>query len=80
MAGAGDLTVLLAQKEELERAISGAAPDPHKPAELLAKLRAIDRISVGILPFHWPNHPHPLYFRCGTSDLSNFVQIFINKE
>lgn len=64
----------------MERTADGAAPDKNASAELLAKLLAINRISVGTLRFQWRDHPHPLYFRCGTSDLSSFVQIFINKE
>jgi hypothetical protein len=70
----------LAEKEALERELSGSEREPQKITALLRNLQSIARFSVGMLWLRWPGHPHPLYLRCGAADLSNFVQMFVNKE
>ena len=80
MASADEFKVLLAETGELQRTVGGTGPNPGTAAELLAKLQELNRASVGTMSFRWPDHPHPLHFRCGSSDLANFVQIFLNKE
>ena len=74
------LTTILAEKAAIEREITDGASDPSQQGQIFTKLRALNRICVGTLAFRWPGFPHPLYFRCGTTDLSNFAQIFIHDE
>jgi FkbM family methyltransferase len=77
--GMSSLTSLLAKKRALE-----ARFDDHGPFldqnEYMALLRKIDRDCCGILDFRWPGVAWPLYMRCGSSDLSNFGQMFVGKE
>ncbi len=65
-------------KAALERNLGG--DDPNWGQKLLGVLSNLNRMSVGTLDFNWADHPHPLHFRCGTSDLANFSQMFVNKE
>ena len=53
---------------------------PEKMADYLSTLSAINKSHAGIVSFRWPTVPFPLYFRCGSSDLSNFIQIFVHQE
>lgn len=78
--GASELKALLAAKDRLERHIDESKIDSGWIGEFLGNLHTLNRTHVGTLAFRWPGHLHPLYFRCGSTDLSNFVQIFINKE
>lgn len=48
--------------------------------EYLSILQRFNRVKCGILDFRWPGVPSPLYMRCGSSDLGNFVQMFIKQE
>src|SRR5437763_15722941 len=50
------------------------------PAEYLQRLSQLDKSHVGVVSFCWPGVPYPIYFRCGTSDLASFVQIFARDE
>jgi FkbM family methyltransferase len=40
----------------------------------------LSRQFSGLLEFRWPGYPYPLYFRCGSTDLHNFAQIFLRQE
>jgi FkbM family methyltransferase len=72
-------TTLLSRKRELEARFE--EPDaPTTQNEYMSVLRKIDRHYCGILDFRWPGVSSPLYMRCGSSDLSNFRQMFIAKE
>ena len=48
--------------------------------EYLQRLSQLDKAHVGVASFCWPGVPYPVYFRCGTSDLASFVQIFERGE
>ena len=43
-------------------------------------LTRISRQFAGVLEFRWPGYPYPLYFRCGSTDLQSFAQIFLRKD
>jgi FkbM family methyltransferase len=70
---------LLSRKRELEAGF-GEIGDPGTHNEYFALLRKIDRNCCGILDFRWPGVSSPFYMRCGSSDLSNFGQMFIAEE
>jgi FkbM family methyltransferase len=70
---------LLSRKRNLEARFD-AAGDSATESEYISLLRKIDRDCCGILDFRWPGVAAPLYMRCGSSDLSNFGQMFIGKE
>jgi FkbM family methyltransferase len=53
---------------------------PGKLSAYLETLEAIDRSSIGIVSFRWPSVTYPLYFRCGSSDLTSFKQVFISQD
>ncbi len=69
------ITTLLSRKRDYE-ARFGEIGDPEAQRDYLALLRKIDRDCCGILDFRWPGVASPLYMRCGSSDLSNFGQMF----
>lgn len=73
------ITTLLSQKREFE-AHFGEVGDPTAQREYFSLLRKIDRDCCGILDFRWPGVAAPLYMRCGSSDLSNFGQMFLAQE
>jgi hypothetical protein len=70
---------VLARKHKIE---SGFASNASQAAtqEYLSLLHEMNRGYSGILDFRWPGVPWPLYMRCGSSDLDNFVQLFVNRE
>jgi FkbM family methyltransferase len=70
---------LLSRKRELEASF-GEIGDSAAQSEYLSLLRKIDRDCCGILDFRWPGVSSPFYMRCGSSDLSNFGQMFIAQE
>ena len=70
---------LLTRKREIEAGFFDAG-DSAGQHEYLAVLRKLDRECCGILDFRWPGVAAPLYMRCGSSDISNFTQMFIAKE
>lgn len=73
------IAALLAEKRKLEVgfAEAGAQSALH---ENMSILRSFNREGCGILDFRWPGVPFPLYMRCGSSDLSNFGQMFVAQE
>src|SRR6266550_1670612 len=50
------------------------------PAEYLQRLSQLDKSHIGVVSFCSPGVPYRIYFRCGTSDLASFVQIFARDE
>jgi FkbM family methyltransferase len=70
---------LLSRKREIEAKFTELG-DSEVQREYMSLLRKIDRDCCGILDFRWPGVSSPFYMRCGSSDLSNFGQMFINKE
>jgi FkbM family methyltransferase len=70
---------LLQEKRMIESRFDHGA-DQKTTAAYISLLAAINRQFCGILDFRWPGVPTPLFMRCGSSDLSNFIQIFCNKE
>jgi len=75
-----DGELLLKQKGSLEAALSNAECDAGTLMSYLGLLRQINRRYTGLLDFRWHDVPYPLYFRCGSTDLDNFVQIFGHRE
>ena len=73
-------TEIHTKKAALEDSINRGSADQVTIVSYLQILETLDRTHSGIVSFKWPSVTYPLYFRCGTSDLSNFKQIFIQKE
>jgi FkbM family methyltransferase len=74
-----DNDVLLQRKREIEAAFLKEGGVSLRP-EYLGLLQKLNRTACGIIDFFWPGIAEPFYMRCGSSDLSNFIQIFGNKE
>nr|WP_294555576.1 glycosyl transferase family 90 [uncultured Rhodopila sp.] len=70
---------LFARKRAIEANFAGPR-DSAAEEEYLSLLGKINREYCGILDFRWPGVPSPLYMRCGSSDLANFGQMFLNQE
>jgi FkbM family methyltransferase len=70
----------IAEKQGIEAAVLQGDRDPATLTNYLSVLERISSTHTGILSFHWPSTSYPIYFRCGSSDLWNFKQIFLGHE
>ena len=70
----------LRAKLDLESSLLERPDDTALQRAYFETLIRINRQFTGILEFRWPRHPYPLYFRCGSTDLHNFSQIFLRRE
>ena len=71
---------ILADKLTFEDKINRGESNAGMVESYVGNLETINRSNTGIVSFRWPGVPYPLYFRCGTSDLANFRQIFLSHE
>jgi FkbM family methyltransferase len=78
----GRCSNLLRQKDELEHQLIQEPLHGEEVlrAHFLEVLEQIDRSFSGIAEFRWPGLRYPVFFRCGSTDLRNFRQIFIRRE
>jgi FkbM family methyltransferase len=67
-------------KYALEAALRREPGDPELRARYRAVLETINRTTLGVDTIVIPELMNPLYFRCGSSDLANFDQIFGQQE
>jgi FkbM family methyltransferase len=67
------------RKREIEAGLSGGWTEELQ-GEYLSILQRSNRVNCGILDFRWPGISFPLYMRCGSSDLGNFIQMFVKQE
>jgi FkbM family methyltransferase len=70
---------ILKEKRTIEAQLEHG-DDQKTKAAYISLLASMNRQFCGILDFRWPGVPAPLYMRCGSSDFSNFIQIFRHNE
>lgn len=68
------------EKADIEHAFALGEAGQAARDTYLRLLTRLNREALGVLDFRWPGLPFPLYMRAGSSDLSNFVQVFCNEE
>lgn len=70
----------LATKRALELAMQSEPNNDSIRTLYFQQLERIARAHVGLCEAYLPELPHPLLFRCGTSDVGNLAQIFLRQE
>lgn len=70
----------LAAKRALEAAMQSEPDNDAVRTVYFQHLERIARTHVGLCEACLPELPHPLLFRCGTSDIDNLAQIFLRQE
>jgi methylase of polypeptide subunit release factors len=70
----------MAAKHALEAALAAQPQDGGLRAQYFAQLETLARQHVGLCDARLPEYDHPLFFRAGTSDIANLLQIFRDGE